>query len=157
MNWNEIFRYEDGFLYWKEAGSGRDLSKPAGTLESDGYVKIVINGKRHRAHRIIWQMFNGSIPDEIKIDHRDLDRANNDILNLRLGSNQENARNTGKQSNNTSGYKGVSYNASCKKKWVANAKVNGKTKYIGCFDTPELAYEAYCEYVKPIHGEFFHP
>lgn len=56
-------------------------------------------------------------------------------------------------SNNTSGYKGVSYSKS-KKKWVAYIKLQYKNKYLGTFDTKEAAIQARKEgeekYYKPI-------
>ncbi len=61
-----------------------------------------------QVHRIIWQLFNGTIPDGFIIDHIDGNPLNNLITNLRLITKTENNRNTGKAKNNTSGVVGVS-------------------------------------------------
>lgn len=58
-----------------------------------------------------------------------------------------------KQSNNTSGYIGVSW-AKHTKKWQVRIKLfgEGKEKYLGCFATPEEASEAY-QSVRKVESE----
>jgi hypothetical protein len=41
-----------------------------------------------------------------------------------------------------SGFKGVCPH---RKKWIAQISIEGRTRYIGSFIAPELAYAAYCE------------
>ncbi len=38
-------------------------------LTSDGYGRVLRNGKNCRAHRVSWEMENGKIPDGLTIDH----------------------------------------------------------------------------------------
>ena len=49
------------------------------------------------------------------------------------------------QSTNTSGYRGVCLHKASNK-WQAQIRIDGKRKYLGSFDTPELAYEAICDF-----------
>ena len=69
---------------------------------------ITVDGKRYRAHRLAWLYVYGAWPLG-RLDHEDTDRQNNRIKNLRPASNAENLHNRGKQKNNTSGYKSVSW------------------------------------------------
>lgn len=79
----------------------------AGDLKQDGYGRVPYNGKRILAHRLVWELFNGPIPDGTEIDHIDGDRANNAPLNLRAVSRTLNTRNQKQRSTNTSGKTGV--------------------------------------------------
>lgn len=55
-------------------------------------VDLVRNGKytRKRAHRIVWEAFNGRIEGRLEINHKDLDRANNRLDNLEVVTHQQN-------------------------------------------------------------------
>jgi hypothetical protein len=153
MDYNNLFTYKNGVLHYNMNVALMKVGDRAGTLRSDGYIGIYIQKKYHWAHRIIWTIFNGEIPEELFIDHIDGNRSNNLIENLRLCTTQENAYNRGKQSNNKSGYKGVSFHKQ-KQKWVAQIKLEGKNKFLGFFVNPEDAYEAYCAKAVEHYGEF---
>ena len=64
--------------------------------------------KRRYTHRVVWEIFNGEIPENMEIDHIDGNPLNNRIDNLRLVSRIVNARNSKMNSRNTSGIAGVS-------------------------------------------------
>lgn len=51
------------------------------------------DGTRHPIlwHRVIWQYFNGDIPDGIQINHIDENKANNALSNLNLMTPAENS------------------------------------------------------------------
>ena len=69
---------------------------------------FVFKGKRYSNHRVIWEMFNDPIPDNMVVDHIDGNPWNNDIANLELKTIKGNSRNTKKSSRNNSGIVGVS-------------------------------------------------
>jgi hypothetical protein len=162
------FEYKDGWLFWKRKSEAnlscknkarayiirRKTLRRAGTVDHLGYVRILINGRAHKAHRLIWIYHYGSIPKDRRIDHIDGKRNNNLISNLRLATQSENLRNRGANSNNTSGYKGVSFDAE-RGKWKARIVKNGKETFIGRFQTAQEAHDAYISYGSEIHGEFF--
>lgn len=150
---HELFEYrDDGNLYWRENGAGRrDISKPAGTMRKNGYIQIRINRKIYLAHRLVFLMHHGFLPKEV--DHIDGNEANNAVENLRLATPSQNMRNRGKQSNNKSGFKGVSWDKR-KAKWRATIGINRKYKHLGYFDCPEQAYGAYCQAAAEIHKDF---
>ena len=115
----------------------------AHTRRADGtWTKI-------KMHRLIL----GLTDPRVHTDHIDGDGLNNRRGNLRACSNSENQRNRGSQANNTSGFKGVSWDKETGK-WAANIRVNGKQKRLGRHDTPEEAYQAYCDASIELHGEF---
>lgn len=80
---------------------------PVGNYCEDGYHETSLDGKGYMVHRIIWELFNGKIPEGLIIDHKDGDPSNNRIENLKLVTWQGNARNSRMRSHNTTGYTGV--------------------------------------------------
>ena len=56
--------------------------------DKDGYHEVLLSNnsdrKYMRVHRLVWETFNGEIPDDLTIDHMDSNKQNNDISNLRL-------------------------------------------------------------------------
>ena len=86
------------------------------------------------------------------VDHRDGDGLNNTRDNLRPASNRENLTNRSAQSNNTSGYKGVSWYAP-RGTWQMRVRSNGKLKS-GYYKTKEAAARAYDAAAREMHGEF---
>ena len=154
MDYKSLLRYEGGDLFWIESPNSLvSAGQKAGTLRSDGYIGIFIKGTYYFAHRTIWEMFNGEIPAGLVIDHIDGVRWNNRIENLRACTFQQNHFNRGKQSNNKSGFKGVSWHKQ-KQKWVAQIKIDGRNKFLGFFVDPVKAYEKYCEVAIMRYGEY---
>lgn len=69
-------------------------------VDKDGYLEVCLSivdefgqHKRiyRRVHRLIWETFNGPIPDGLTIDHIDSNKQNNCLSNLRLLTREENA------------------------------------------------------------------
>jgi len=106
-----------------------------------------VAGKLVRMHRII---AGANHKDEI-VDHINGNTLDNRRSNLRICSNAENGRNRGKNSNNSSGFKGVFLK---RDKWAAQIKHNGKSIHLGTFKTPEEAHLAYQRAANKLHGRF---
>lgn len=50
----------------------------------DGYLKVCIGrGRQEYVHRLVALAFLGVCPDDMTVDHRDHNRLNNSLLNLR--------------------------------------------------------------------------
>lgn len=148
----ELFEYDNGQLIRKiTVASNGKAGSVAGTLNKDGYVQVSVDKRIYRAHRLIFLMHHGYMPK--LVDHKDRNRANNRIENLRAASSVQNGYNKSMQISNTSGYKGVSY---CKKtgKWQANISINGRIKFLGRFEFAEIAHLAYELAAAEHHGEF---
>jgi len=104
----QVFEYKDGVLYWKKSTGRAKAGTPAGcSTNHDKYIRVRINNKLHLIHRVIFFMHYGYSPKEI--DHINCDRTDNRIENLREATGCENQKNRGKQKNNTSGYKNVTW------------------------------------------------
>lgn len=67
------------------------------TEDKDGYLKYHIRDYDTKVthnlmvHRIVWEVFNGEIPEGMTVDHIDSDKQNNHISNLQLLTPEENA------------------------------------------------------------------
>lgn len=114
----------------------------------------IINKKRRYItyHRAIYALFHKKLPKVI--DHINRNRKDNNILNLRECTTEQNAMNKGpsfKRKNNktTSIYKGVSTMKNSKK---FRARI--KNSMIGIFKTEEEAAIAYNIAAKEAYGEF---
>lgn len=81
---------------------------------------------------------------EIVIDHINRNKLDNRRKNLRICTKGINALNSKLRSDNTSGYRGVSWDKS-KGKWFAHIGVNGENTYIGRYKTKIEAIRAYRE------------
>jgi hypothetical protein len=106
------------------------------------------------AHRIIWEMQNGPIPDGMMVDHKNGDPWDNRVSNLRLATRSQNAQNCIKGLDNKSGYKGVSRTRRVEKCWMAQISVGGKKLWLGSYRTAEDAHAAYVEAAQIHHGAF---
>lgn len=153
----EVFDYKDGHLYWKKSWEDdkrkthKTIGSKAGTKQSAGYIQITYNGKLYLAHRLIFLWNHGYLPRVL--DHIDGDKLNNKIENLRGASYSENQFNRKMNSNNTSGYKGVTWHEPSKK-WVAKLRHDKKLFHIGVFTDIEEAAKAVKLKREELHKEF---
>jgi hypothetical protein len=95
----------------------------------------------------------GPVAPGNRVDHRSVNSLDNRRTNLREATHGQNMCNSGKRQNNTSGYKGVTWSKK-HRKWVAQIGKDRTHHYLGLFDDPEVAHQAYCEAAKRLHGEF---
>jgi hypothetical protein len=150
MDWNKFFEYKEGKLFWKIAKRKIKIGQEITSTNSSGYLKVCLEGKYFLVHRVIYEMFNGLIPSNLQIDHIDGNRKNNNISNLRLATIKENSYNREKQSNNTSGFKGVNWS-----KYHFKWRVRIGKKHLGYFNDLEEAYLVYQKEAKQQHNEFY--
>jgi hypothetical protein len=155
---SELLEYDPvtGIFLWKPRPIGGSFNtqyanKEAGHIMSKGHIFIWLHGKNYYAHRLAWLLVTGSWPIN-EVDHINGVKSDNSFVNLRESSRGQNEWNKPKNKKNTSGYKGV-----CKNDygWQSQIRIgNGKRIYLGTFDTPEKAYEAYCAAAEKYHKEF---
>jgi hypothetical protein len=127
------------------------------------YVKTKINGKQVSMHVLLLGKKDGKV-----IDHKDGNGLNNQRLNLRFCTNQENCRNC--RSYGSSSYYGVSINRTRVKNWSKSKGewvygkiciawrtriiIDGKNKWAGSFKTEIEAARKWDELAKIHYGEF---
>jgi len=108
---------------------------------------------RPEVKEIMLHRFILNCPPSMCVDHIDGNTLDNRRSNLRICTRAENSRNRRKNNNSTSGYKGVFWNK-LYSKWAAYIRANNKRIFLGYFDDPKKAYEAYVAASKKYHGEF---
>lgn len=147
-----IFRWryrKDRHVNW----NSRWVGKVAGS-EIKGHITIQVKGRgtSYYAQRLAWLHHYGHWPRH-EIDHRDGVRSHNWIKNLREADDSQNACNKAMQSNNTSGFVGVTFHPATGK-WRAAINVREKKYSLGLHKTPELAAKARNKAALALHGEF---
>jgi hypothetical protein len=107
-------------------------------LDGRGYATTKVKqGKRYvelKMHRLIT-----NAPAGVEIDHINCRPLDNRKKNLRFSTRSQNMANRDKQSNNTSGYKGVylrkwPYTKRC---WLARIRTRGKMYTMGSYEIPQ--------------------
>lgn len=111
----------------------------AGSVDKNGYLKLMIDGQKYSAHRLAFLYMEGYFPENF-VDHINRDTTDNRWCNLREVSTQCNMRNSRLSKLNTSGAKGVSLNN--KNNWVANITINRERIYLGVHPTKDSAVRA---------------
>lgn len=145
-----MFRYDSvtgNLIHLHTVQGGKRAGAVAGSPHNAGYRQIQLKGKKYLLHHIVWLYHHGYLPGQI--DHINRERTDNRIENLRECTYTENHGNTTKQTNNTSGYKGVTWH-NRDRKWMA--QIAGE--YIGLFDTPIDAAMAYDNRADELFGAF---
>jgi hypothetical protein len=138
----EVLHYdpETGVFTWLKAYQRRLVGQQAGRLNDDGYIRITVDGIEHSAHRLAWLYVHGEWPS-VLIDHHNGRRSENRLSNLREADRYINAQNErSHRKTNVSGFLGVRFS---KGRWRSDITIDGKPTFIGRFDTPEAAHEAY--------------
>ena len=149
----ELLSYdpETGVFVWlRRTNAMVPSGAQAGSVNAVGYRYITIKRKHYLAHRLAWAMSHGSWP-AIQIDHINCIKDDNRLCNLREATrslNMENRRYA--QKNNVSGLLGAHW-APKDQVWVAHITLNRKTVRLGCFQSPELAHEAYLRAKRLLH------
>jgi hypothetical protein len=130
-----------GIFTWKiNISQNVRVGDVAGSALKGRYRRIGIGGKVYYAHRLVWLFVHGYFPEHV-IDHKNRDKWDNRICNLREVSTQCNLRNVGVFNNNTSGIKGVWFHKAANK-WQASIIVNGKKTHLGLHKTLTSAAKA---------------
>lgn len=148
----ELLAYDPqtGVFRWRIQKRRADAGSIAGAISKHGYRVIGIDRKLYRAARLAWFYVHGHWPS-YELDHKDLIRDHDWIDNLRPAEQTQNNANRRAYRNNKSGLKGVYMSAG---RWRAGIRIDGKSYYIGTYDTAEAAHAAYVAKAKELFGEF---
>lgn len=95
MKFNEKYGrwFTKGGLVYRYSKNQDKLILCKTTIISVGYETLRTEIGMKRVHRIVWETFNGEIPDGYEIDHIDGNRLNNALSNLRCVTHTENMAN----------------------------------------------------------------
>lgn len=142
----ELFLYDPSvgsFVRRISRGNQKSLSI-AGSIDSSGYLQLMIDGRLYLAHRLAYFWVNGTWPPD-QLDHVNKNRLDNRIANLRAATRGQNVANS--EGRSASGFKGVYAHG---RRWKAKIQ----QRHIGTYDTPGEAYAAWCRAAQEVHGEF---
>lgn len=131
-----LFDYRDGNLVSKtDVPRGRKKGDVVGAICGDGYRYVSIGKKKLLQHRLVWIWHYGSPPEFL--DHINCDKADCRIENLRPISHRDNLLRSVKA---RSLPVGVYFH-----KQTGRYQAQYSRRYIGLYDTPEQAHQAYLE------------
>lgn len=111
-------------------------------------VRRTSEGKIQKMHRVLLGEPKGK-----EVDHKDRNGLNNRKNNLRPCTRFQNCCNMGRRKDNTSGFRGISFDRR-RGKWAAEIKRNGKHAFLGYFDEPTDAARARDAAAAELHGDF---
>ena len=141
----KLFNENDSYFISNKGRVKCYESLPQIVLDKDGYrtFQCKISGKQciRRIGRLVAILFIPNPNNYPEVDHIDRNKANDDMTNLRWVTRQINVINRGIQSNNTSGYAGVSF-IDDKNLYYAYIKFNGKLYNLGLYTTLDEAITA---------------
>lgn len=150
----ELTEYDHitGQFHWKKriAREGDDPAKvaawntryslkPSG-VKTHGYIKLSIDDKKYYAHRLVWLLMHGVMPEGL-IDHINRNGLDNRYQNLRVATKRENTLNSSKVRKNKTGFTGVV--ALPYGRFSAQKTIDGIKYHLGCYDTPQEAHQAW--------------
>ena len=152
----QLFDYDPdtGTLSWKVSRGCVKAGTPI-TSQSKGYLQVMINKQNHKAHRVIWLLVHGQWPNE-ELDHRDGNRSNNRLNNLRPATSAQNKMNKACRDDSAAGLKGA-FQDKRDGRWCSRITVGGKYIHLGRFATAEEAHAAYAAAAHKEFGEFACP
>jgi hypothetical protein len=146
----EVLHYDPatGIFTRLIASNDVKIGDQAGTRNSVGRIKIMVDSKVYKAHRLAWLYAHGAWPQK-EIDHKNRNPNDNRLANLREASHGQNIANS--IISRRSGLKGAYADGA---RWRASIRKDKKSFHLGQFATAELAHAAYCKAAAEMHGEF---
>ena len=158
----EVFRSINGYDNYAISSFGRIKNTKTGRIlkgfdDGRGYVIVQLfkdgNRRNHKIHRLVANAFLDNPNDKLCVDHKDNNKTNNNISNLRFATTKENSQNSKLSNNNTSNVKGVYFNKKAKK-WHARIMIDGIQIHIGYYDNLEDAKIARVNRANEVFGVF---
>lgn len=115
-----------GFWRWRDptAKANRKEGWFKGAPTTNGYITIRVDGKTYYAHTLAWLYVYGEWVPEL--DHKNRDKSENWIKNLRISNKSTNAINSKLRDDNLTGHVGVYRIYGRKKCWFAYINKDGK-------------------------------
>jgi hypothetical protein len=139
---------DSGELFWKVHRGPVKAGDTAGGVSRGGYRRVKVDGRFYLAHRVIFAIYYGWLPDYV--DHKDGDVSNNRPRNLRPSSAKQNQYNRKGEARPLP--KGVYPRGDGR--YVAKIRYNGRQVHIGSFATIQEAHAAYEEKADEVQGPF---
>jgi HNH endonuclease len=127
---------------WNTLYAGKVAGVP---VHGYAQIEVTFEGKVRRllSHRVAFALAHGRWPAE-QVDHRDRDKSNGSLDNLREATHSQNIQNSRLYSTNKTGVKGVCWNARQRKWWayIWDGGRGGHQRHLGFFTEFEDAVAA---------------
>jgi hypothetical protein len=85
---------ETGVFIWINPPENKHYLKggiAGGEIDPRGYLRVRVNGRPHRQHRLAWSVGHGlEIPDNMEVNHRNGIKWDNRLINLELSTRKSN-------------------------------------------------------------------
>lgn len=150
----ELLSYDPavGILLWRKDHRRARAGCRAGTVERTGEIRIKIDGRFYKAHRLCWLYHYERWPRDL-IDHINHDRGDNRISNLREANASLNMQNKVRaHRGNRSGFLGVTMVADDRYRAQIGLPHLKRRLHLGYFRTGEAAHAAYVEAKRRWHA-----
>lgn len=146
----ELLEYdpETGIFIWIKRTSNRVKVGDIAGVPSHGYVRISVDGKTYAAHRLAFLYMIGKFPKH-EGDHENTVRNDNRWENLRDLPHSVNVQNIRAPHSDSKNLLGVQPRSGGK--FSAKICFKGSQRYIGVFETAELAHAAYVDAKRDLH------
>jgi HNH endonuclease len=138
----ELLDYDPatGIFTWRVRKANRLAKGTTAGSVWNNRIRIKIDGHSYLAHRLAWFLVYQEWPKQ-DVDHINGNSLDNRLCNLRDVSRAVNVRNVASARNSSrTRLLGASPH---KNKYQSSIMIDGVRRYLGLFDTPEAANEAY--------------
>lgn len=168
MRWKDIPGYKglyqvSSYGYVRSVDRVDALGRPKkgkellNSINRYGYPTVSLHNrgqtKNCTVHRLVASAFLREYSELLQVDHKDGERKNNQLNNLRMSSQTSNNGNARKLRESSSKYKGVYWHKR-DKRWVSRIAKNGVYHTCGRFEDEYLAALAYDKKAIELYGEF---
>lgn len=139
----DLFDYDPntGNLIYRRSVPQKKAGSIAGTRHYSGYLIVCISYKIYMLHRLVWAWHYGPAAVDVEIDHKDHDKSNNRIENLRTVSRRGNALNQPLYKNSRSSVTGIQWRPKYRY-WEVSVAVGNKRRHVGTFKSYDEALAA---------------
>jgi len=116
------FKSKSAHTNWNNNKAGSILNY----VGNHGYIELSLDYKKHLAHRVIWLIVHGELPNEI--DHVNGNKTDNRLLNLKNVTRSQNCKNLPIHRKNKIGITGLRMRGSSYEVYISSG---GKTYWLG--------------------------
>lgn len=138
------YYYHEGLLRYRYSFNRCVAGEEAGVQDERGYKRISVGHSKFLVHRIIWFLHYDTWPTYL--DHKNQDKSDNRIENLRPCNFSQNKRNVDYKLSAGTRFK--------RGKWESYTRVHKKYVYLGRFETQEQAIKVRQNYLRHLYGDF---
>lgn len=140
-----------GLFRWRvRCSQGVRAGDCAGSRSRQGYLTIFIRGHQYATHRLAWLHVYGTWPVG-DIDHRNGNKADNRIANLRDADHSTNMQNRRVPYRRSRAIGPIGATQLSNGRWVAKIRVGGRLHHLGTFDSSSAAGAAYVAAKRQLH------